>query len=200
MKFNQTMKPISLLFACCLLVLVSFSQKKSRLSFLYSPASNGVDIKNGWIGDVGHTGKDAKLFELRYSRSINSFLSLETGLQYAHNEIETDYFPDGVTRYKNSEINMVSVPVYCNLAFLKYFFAEAGPTLDFETNHSATASITDQSGIGFAFGLGGKYTYKNITLIVNPFFQRHLLLSPGSGDSIEHLWQSGVKFGAGYNF
>lgn len=194
------MKTIFLFFACYLLVLVSFSQTKSRLSFLYSPASNGVDIKKGWIGDVGHTGNGANLFELRYSRNINSFLSLETGLQYAHNKIETNYFPDGVTHYKNSEINMMSVPVYCNISFLKYFFAEAGPTLDFETNHSATTSITDQSGIGFAFGLGGKYAYKSVTVIVNPFFQRHLMLSIGGGDLIERLWQSGVKFGVGYGF
>lgn len=194
------MKPIFLLFACCLLVLVSFSQTKSRLSIFYSPASNGVDIKKGWIGDVGHTGKGANLFELRYTRNINSFLSIETGLQYAHNKIETNYFPDGVTHYKNSGISMLSVPVYCNLSFLKYFFAEVGPTLDFETNHSSSTSIDDQSGIGFAFGLGGKYTFRKITVIINPFFQRHLLLSPGSGDSIEHLWQSGVKFGVGYDF
>jgi len=194
------MKTIFLLFACSLLALASFSQTKSRFSILYSPASNGVDIKKGWIGDVGHTGKGTGLFELRYSRNINSFLSIETGLQYAHNKIETDYFPDGVTHYKSSEINMVSVPVYCNLAFLKYFFVEAGPSLDFETNHSSSTSIADQSGVGFAFGLGGKYTFKRVTFIVNPFFQSHLMLSLGSGDSIEHLWQSGVKFGVGYGF
>lgn len=194
------MKPIFLLFACFMLAFASFSQTKNRLSILYSPASNGVDIKKGWIGDVGHTGKGAELFELRYSRNINSFLSIETGLQYAHNKIETDYFPDGVTHYKNSEINMISVPVSCNFTFLKYFFAEAGPTLDFETNHSSSTSIADQSGIGFAFGLGGKYTVKKVTFIVNPFFQRHLMLSPGGGDSIERLWQSGVKLGVGYGF
>lgn len=188
-------------FLCYMLMtFLAFSQTKNRLSFFYSPASNGVDIKDGWIGDMGHSGKGANLFELRYSRGINSFLSIETGLQYVHNKIETDYFPDGVVHYKTSEINMVSVPVYCNLAFLKYFFVEAGPTLDFETNHASTASIADQSGVGFAFGLGGKYTCKNWSVMVNPFFQRHLLISPGSGDSIEHLWQSGIKFGVGYSF
>lgn len=183
-----------------LLALIAFSQTKNRVSMLYSPANNGVDIKSGWMGDVGHTGKGANLFELRYSRNINSFFSIETGLQYAHNKIETHYFPDGVTHYKNSEIHVLTIPIYGNLTFLKYFFFEAGPTLDFESKHASSTSIDDQSGIGLAFGLGGKYTLRNVTVIVNPFFQRHLILSPGSGGAVERLYESGIKFGIGYNF
>lgn len=192
------MRKLFLISGFIFLVLAAFSQSKNRISILYAPADNGVDIKKGWIGDMGHTGKGANLFELRYSRNINFFFAVETGLEYSHNTIETNYFPNGVTHYKNSEINMLSVPVYANLTFLKYLFVEAGPTLDFETNHSSSTSIGDQSGIGFAFGLGGKYTFKNFSVIVNPFFQSHLMLF--NGNSIEHLWQSGIKFGIGYNF
>lgn len=194
------MRKTFLLLCCVLFTFGASTQTRNRLTVLYSPASNGVDIKDGWIGDMGFSGKGASLFELRYSRTINSYFAIETGMQYTHNHIEMDYFPDGVTLYKDLEINIISIPISGNLTFLKYFFAEVGPTLDFETNHSSPASITDQSGIGFAFGLGGKYTFKRFTLLVNPFFQRHLLLSLGSGDSIDHLWQSGVKFGVGYSF
>ncbi len=194
------MKAISFLLCCILMTLFAFAQPKSKLSFFYSPATNGVDIKDGWIGDMGYNGKGANLFELKYSRSVNSFFAIETGLQYTHHKIEMEFFPDGVSHYKNSEINMVTIPISGNLTFLKYFFVEVGPTLDFELNHSSFSSVNNQSGIGFAFGLGGKYTFNRITLIVNPFFQRHLLLSLGNGDSVEHLWQSGVKFGLGYNF
>ncbi len=189
------------LFLCSVLfALVAFSQTKNSLSVLYSPASNGIDIKNGWIGDMGYTGKGTSLIELRYSRPINSYFTIETGLQYTNNRIEMDYFPDGVTHYKNLEINMISIPISGNVTFLKYFFVETGPTFDFETNHSSSASANNQSGIGLALGLGGKYTFKRVTLIVNPFFQRHLLLSIQSGQTIQHLWQSGVKFGVGFNF
>ncbi len=194
------MKTTSFFLCCMLMTFFAFSQTKNRLSFFYSPAANGVDIKEDWIGDMGHTGKGANLFELTYSRSVNSFFSVETGLQYAHHKIETEFFPDGVSHYKKSEINMVTIPISGNLTFLKYFFAEAGPTFDFELSRSSSASVNNQSGIGLAFGVGGKYTFRKITLMVNPFFQRHLLLSLGSGETIEHLWQSGIKFGIGYDF
>lgn len=194
------LKKIFLIVTCVLLVLVAFSQTKNRVSIFYSPANNGVDIKSGWTGDMGHTGKGANLFELRYSRNINSFFAVETGLQYAHNKIETHYFSDGVTHTENWEISMVSVPIYGNLTFLKYFFVEAGPMADIEFNMYDCQTIPSQSGIGFILSLGGKYTYKNITVVVNPFFQRHLMLSFGGEDSTAHLWESGIKFGLGYSF
>lgn len=194
------MQKLILVSACVLLAWVSFSQPKNRISFLYSPASNSVDIKRGWIGDMGHTGKGANLFELRYSRSITSVLSIETGVQYSDNKVETNYFPDGEMHYMNSRVKLISVPVCGNLTFLNYFFAEAGPTFDFELHHQLGAPVQNQGGIGLALGAGGKYTWKNATVFVNPFMQRHLLVSLGSEEPFERLWQSGLKFGVGYSF
>lgn len=183
-----------------LLVLITFSQTKNRVSILYSSASIGLDIEPGRYCDCGYTGKGANLLELRYLRNINSYFSVESGLQFAQNQIEANSHGDGVNRYRNSEINLLSIPIYGNLSFLKYFFVEAGPTFDFELNHSPSTSINDQSGIGLVYGFGGKYTFKNLTVIVNPFFQHHLMVSLRSEKYIERLYGSGIKFGLGYNF
>jgi len=194
------LKKIFLITTCILLVLVAFSQTKNRVSIIFSPASNGLSIPNGWLGDMGYTGKGAKLYELKYSRQINKFISIETGLEYSFNKIEMDYFPDGIKHYKESDIKMLSIPIYADLTFLKYFFANAGPTIDFELNHLPSESTYNQSGIGFGLGIGGRYTLKNFTISLNPFYQKHLILLSKKGTYHENLYESGIKLGLGYNF
>jgi len=194
------LKKIVLITTCILLVLVAFSQTKNRVSIIFSPASNGLEIPEGWDGDMGYTGKGAKLYELNYSRQINRFFSLESGLEYSINKIETDYFPDGIMHYKESNIKMLSVPIYADLTFWKYFFVNAGPTIDFELHRQTSESTYNQSGIGFGLGIGGRYTLKSFTISLNPFYQRHLILRSKKGAYHENLYESGIKLGLGYNF
>jgi hypothetical protein len=194
------LKKIFLITTCILLVLVAFSQTKNRVSIIFSPASNGLEIPEGWDGDMGYTGKGAKLYDLKYLRQINKFISIETGLEYSFNKIEMDYFRDGIKHYKESDIKMLSIPIYADLTFLKYFFANAGPTIDFELHHLPSESTYYQSGIGFGFGIGGRYTLKNFTVSLNPFYQKHLILLSKKGTYHENLYESGIKLGLGYNF
>jgi len=193
-------KKICLSMICACLATIAFTQSKAHLSFFYSPYHSEVIVKDGLLSDSGHTGKNGNLFELRYSHPVNTYLSLETGLQYSGNKVETEYFPDGITHYMESEIKLLSVPVYANLTFLKYFYVEAGPTLDFEVQHKPQSSVQNQGGIGLAAGVGGKYTFKRITVFINPFVQRHLLVSFSDDEIYERLIQSGLKFGVGYSF
>lgn len=193
-------KKICLSLICICFATNAFTQTKAHLSFFYSPYHSEVIVKNGLLSDSGHTGKNGNLFELRYSHPVNSRFSLETGLQYSGNKVETEYFPDGITHYMESEIKLISVPIYANLTFLKYFYVEAGPTLDFEVQHKQSAPVQNQGGIGLATGIGGKYTLKRITIYINPFVQRHLLASFSKDKIYERLWQSGLKFGVGYSF
>lgn len=193
-------KKICLSVICICLATFAFTQTKARLSLFYSPYHSEVIVKDGLLSDSGHTGKNGNLFELRYSHPVNAYLSLETGIQYSANKIETEYFPDGITHYMESEIKLISVPVYANFTFLKYFYVEAGPTLDFEVQHKQGAPVQNQDGVGLAAGVGGKYTFKRITVFVNPFLQSHLLVSFTNDKIYERLWQSGLKFGVGYSF
>jgi len=149
---------------------------------------------------MGHTGEGAKLYELKYSRQINRFFSIESGLEYSINKIETVSFPDGMNHYNESNIKMLSIPVYGDLTIWKYFFLDAGPTIDFELHRQTSESTYNQSGIGFGLGIGGRYTLKNFTISLNPFYQKHLILRSKKGAYHENLWESGIKLGLGYNF
>ena len=193
-------KKICISVICIVWSFLAIAQAKARLSLFYSPYHSEVIVKNGLLSDSGHTGKNGNLLELRYSHPVNSRFSLETGLQYSGNKVETEYFPDGITHYMESEIKLISVPIYANLTFLKYFYVEAGPTLDFEVQHTQSAPVQSQGGIGLAAGIGGKYTFKRISVFINPFVQRHLLVSFSNDKIYERLWQSGLKFGVGYSF
>jgi hypothetical protein len=194
------LKKVVLITTCILLALVTFSQTKNRVSIFYSPASNGLIIPDGWLGDMGYSGKGANLYELRYSRQINRFFSIETGLEYSFNKIEKEYFPDGIMHYKESNIKMLSIPIYGDITFWKYFFVNAGPTIDFELHRQTSESTYNQSGIGFGLGIGGRYTLKNFTVSLNPFYQKHLILRSKKGAYHENLYEGGIKLGLGYNF
>ncbi len=194
------LKKTFLITACILLALSAFSQTKNRVSISFASANNGLEIPEGWLGDMGHTGKGGKLYDLKYARQINKFFSIETGLEYSINKIETVTFPDGMNHYNESNIKILSIPIYGDLTFWKYFFVNAGPTIDFELHRQTSESTYDQSGIGFGFGIGGRYTLKNFTVSLNPFYQKHLILRSKKGAYHENLYESGIKLGLGYNF
>ncbi len=193
------MKMGLLIFCSFLFCLECFAQTRNRLSISFASANNGLEIPKGWYGDMGHSGKGADLYELRYSREINTFISLETGLQYSVNKIETNYFPDGIMHYLDTNIKMLSIPLYGDLTFWKYFFIYAGPMIDFEVHHKSSTTF-NQSGLGFGFGVGGRYRLKNFTISLNPFYQRHLIVPYKKEVYHENLWESGIKIGLGYNF
>lgn len=194
------LKKIVLITTCILLTLVTFSQTKNRVSISFASANNGLEIPEGWLGDMGHTGKGGKLYDLKYARQINKFFSIETGLEYSINKIETVTFPDGMNHYKESNIKLLSIPIYGDITFWKYFFVNAGPTIDFELHRQTSESTYNQSGIGFGLGIGGRYTLKNFTVSLNPFYQKHLILRSKKGAYHENLYESGIKLGLGYNF
>ena len=194
------LKKIFLITTCVLLALVTFSQTKNRVSISFASANNGLEIPEGWLGDMGHTGKGGKLYDLKYARQINKFFSIETGLEYSINKIETVTFPDGMNHYTESNIKMLSIPIYGDITFWKYFFVNAGPTIDFELHRQTSESTYNQSGIGFGLGIGGRYTLKNFTISLNPFYQKHLILRSKNGAYHENLYEGVIKLGLGYNF
>jgi len=60
--------------------------------------------------------------------------------------------------------------------------------------------IDSQSGLGYGLGAGGKYSFKKMTILVNPLFQKYAILSFDGNDHQERIGELGVKFGVGYNF
>ena len=186
----------------CLINNPTYSQTKNRIAITSGISSNAVFTSENRIGGGSHEGKGANAFGIRYNRILNKRFSIETGLDYSSNKVETaSSFNPGIERtITNYSVRMVSVPVYGNFTFLIYLFVNGGLTVDLETNTDAseTRGIDSQSGVGYGFGVGGKYDFKKMTILVNPFFQKHAVLT-GSKNP-ERLGELGVRLGIGYNF
>jgi hypothetical protein len=193
------MKTTSLLFAFIFLCTGVYCQSKNTLSLVFGAAGNDVGFIG--IGGPGYLGQGGLIYGFNYSRSLTKPLSIETGLEYSVNNVLWDYedaYNPSFTPQKAS-VKMLSVPVFAKITFLKYFFADGGFIADFETSHVSDAIVNNQSGIGMGLGIGGKYTFKKMTLFINPFIQFHDAVSfnhQGGGS----LLDQGVKFGIGYGF
>ena len=195
---------LTILFCACMLPGKSFSQSKNRLIFQSGFASNALFTSPGMVGGGSHEGKGASAFGIVYSRSLNKSFVLETGLEYSANRIETTsaFYPGIDQTSTKHKIQMLSVPVYGNFTFLKYVFVNGGLLFSMETKISDQEfrGIDSQSGLGYGLGLGGKYSFNKMTVLVNPFFEKHGVLSFEMNKSQERLGELGLKFGVGYNF
>ena len=186
MKVNFT------LITCLFLGFQSFSQSKNNISLVYGFAGNSVDI-HGAIGDYGYNNKTGKTYGLSYTREINKIFSIETGLLYSLNKVQLSTIGPAGGVY-NQNLNMLSVPVYGKLTFLKYLYGQFGISFDHQTNYSYDHIVDNQSGVGLELGLGGKYDFGPLAVFVNPYFANHRFYGHNN------LMEAGLKFGLGYNF
>jgi len=141
------------------------------------------------------------MYGLNYTRNITKVFSIETGLEYSVNNLLWDY-EDAYNPHfipQKVSVKMLSVPIYANFTFLKYLFANAGITADFETSHQSDEIVTNQSGIGLELGIGGKYNFNRMTVFINPLIQMHAIVAFHNENS-GSLLDQGVKFGIGYRF
>lgn len=193
------MKNRLLLLTFTLLSSQVYCQSKNSISFVYGTASDNIfDIG---IGGPGFQSKGDAIYGINYVRALTKSFSIETGLEYAVNNLLWDYedaYDPTFTPQKVS-VRMLSIPVYANFTFFKYFFTDAGLTADFETGYKTGAVVTNQSGIGIGLGIGGKYDFKKIRVFINPFLQMHAIAAfhnEGGGSLVDQ----GVKIGLGYRF
>lgn len=200
MNKNYLLISLFVLIAC--VSFKAYSQEKNRITVFSGVFSDAV-FANSRLGAGSQEHNGSTFFGIRYLRNLNNSFSIETGLEYSSNRMQTaPAFYPGIDRTPTKEvIQMVSVPFYGNLTFLRHLFINAGAIVDFETNISDNRlnAADNQSGIGFGFGVGGKYTFKKITFIANPFFQSHAVI-PFETKQSGRLMELGVRVGAGYNF
>ncbi|HTE01403.1 MAG TPA: outer membrane beta-barrel protein [Mucilaginibacter sp.] len=183
-----------ILSALCLLSIQAFSQSKNNISVVYGFASNTIDI-HGAIGDYGYANKSGIMYGLSYTRDLAKSFSIETGLIYANHQAEVHYIVGGLGEQKRSgEIHLISVPLYARYTFLKYLFLQGGFSLDHQTNYTRESVANDQSGLGLEFGVGGKINLGQFSVFANPYFCNH------NFSGTNNLMETGVKFGAGFNF
>ncbi len=197
------MKHFFLSLMTFMLSLQLMAQNANRISFFYGFATNDLIISQDLDGGPSYDGKGSDIFGFSYQRLLNKNLSLETGIEYSKSKIEiTPNFYHGIDITPHDlTIEMFTIPIYANFTFLKYFYANAGFLIDFETNRDYPKT-KDQSGIGFGAGIGAQYTFQNFTLYLNPMIRYHAVLPLPNADEYhyQHLVETGIKFGLGYNF
>ena len=136
------------------------AQNSNRISFFYGFASNELVRNANLDGGSSYDGKGSTIFGITYQRTLNGYLSLETGLEYSKNEIYIEpsihphMYPSFIIPENKFTIEMITIPLYANFTFFRYFYANAGALIDFALNEDEYNSADKQSGIGFGGGIG----------------------------------------------
>jgi opacity protein-like surface antigen len=191
---------INLIFlALIILSIRAYSQSGSNISVAYGTPATNVDI-HGAIGDFGYNQKTGIVYGLTYTRELNRLFSLETGLLFAIDKAEeSSIVPGRGNANADGNIKLISVPVLAKFTFFKYFYADAGTSIDKETNYTNTSVANDQSGLGFELGVGAQYALTHLIIFVNPYVKQYGAIRFDSGQNF-NLLEDGFKFGIGYRF
>lgn len=137
------------------------------------------------------------------SKSINKKFSITGGLSYSFAQVK--YYPNippcfnclSIVYDHNPDFQMLSIPIYAEYALGKYFYAAAGPILDFQLSEGN--NFSDQSGVGYLVGLGGKVDKGNFTFSIFPNYKRHGVIPFDNSPQYKHVLQEfGLQFGVGY--
>lgn len=94
---------------------------------------------------------------------------------------------------------MLSFPIFAEYELGNFFYAAGGPILDFQLSEGN--NFSDQSGLGYLVGLGGKVKIEKISFNVFPNYKRHSVIPFEKQQREKDILQEfGVQFGVGYKF
>ncbi|MDQ6480748.1 outer membrane beta-barrel protein [Dyadobacter sp. LHD-138] len=196
------MKNIYIVLILLTFSLRSFAQSSHRLSISYGFAANELARKNDLEGTESHFGKGAGMIGLRYIKTLKNNFAFETGLEYSRYKFSVSpvFHPNVVRTFRRENIELLSVPIYANYTFGKYFFVNGGIIADFHINKKEKKSFDGQSGLGAGLGIGAKYDFNRITISINPYFQKHAIFALDKEPHQERIIEAGIRFGVGYRF
>lgn len=180
----------------------SFAQSSHRLSIAYGFAANELVRKDNLDGAGSHDGKGAGMIGLRYIKTLKNNFAFETGLEYARYKFSVSpaFHPEVAQTSRRENIELLSVPIYANYTFGKYFFVNGGVIADFQVNKKEKKSLDGQSGLGAGLGIGAKYDFNRMTISINPYFQKHAIFAADKEPHQERIIEAGIRFGVGYRF
>ncbi|WNB17853.1 outer membrane beta-barrel protein [Marivirga arenosa] len=106
---------------------------------------------------------------LVYSYQMSDHFSLNSGLQYQQNWMQTrNISSTGELQTWDFKVETINVPFLLHANILKYLFAEAGPLLNLQTNDVDAYGTDQQSGIGFSLAAGIQYHYNQFRVLIKP--------------------------------
>ena len=195
------MKRRFILIILLIVPILNFAQTINEISITYGkstgPASFSV-LRTGFLNGASSSFlRENNSFGVRYSTSIKNKpkLKIESGIDFLTGNLKIKPAPVGDPindASREEKITLVSVPIYLNHYFGKYFYINEGIMIDYQNTNTDTYT---GFGAGIGFGIGTKFQYKKFTFYLNPKLEKHLFLSEKFG-----LLELGAKFGVGYNF
>ncbi|MCE7067096.1 hypothetical protein [Dyadobacter sp. CY326] len=197
------MKKYLLLILLAMLSGEVFCQNANTLFVTYSRSKPQPVYNKDVDGGAGYKAVASNAFGIRYLMKSSKIITFETGIDYSSFDFKLDHvdMPNIVIPDITQSIEVVSIPVYAHLTFLKYFFVNGGLLTDIEIDKKNT-DIDEQTGIGFGLGAGVSYNYKKVSFFINPFFERHGLIGLGKQESgvRQSIINPGGRIGIGYAF
>jgi len=175
-----------------------YSQNSNEFRVYYGFVDSKLLTKTDLDGGGSYENENSYEFGFKYLRKISGNLFLESGINYLSTQVKITPAPTGLPANSQSEdLKMISIPIYANYTFGKYFFINAGPILDFQNSQK---SFDSQSGIGYSIGVGGKYDFDRFSIFVNPNYKRHSLIPFEKENNHQKLTEFGIQVGLGYGF
>ncbi len=181
----------------------------SKGLFAQEKHSIGIHYLHGWnemyqpqlVGAASHKGNGSSQWGMHYSYGFNEKTRLITGFSLTRSRFTTTPAPVNPpqTSYE-AEIGFMSIPIGIDYDFSKYFYISGSLLFDVQFSKTKDSSIDDQSGIGLAAGIGGKYQYKRLIFYVQPLIQMHSVISFQESWKHERMLETGIEAGLAVNF
>lgn len=189
-------------FFIALLVFSSFihvsAQENNELRFYYGTSVSGFQNRNDVDGGANFDVKNINEVGIRYLSRIMGNFYMSTGFNYLNTKTRITPSFTGVPLITRTEIlKILSVPLFAHYSLNDFIFINGGLFLNFQLTEN---TVDPQSGIGYGFGIGGKYQFRNYLVFINPNFKRHAAVAFEKRDNHHKLTEVGVQLGLGYIF
>lgn len=181
-----------------------FAQGGPELKAYFGFSGTIIGPKQEFVGVSSGNMKNLKEFGLILSQEIGQNFRLNSGVNYSYSTVQ--FLPPPCPNCSSNDLfahnpsfKMLSIPVFLEYGLGDLFYAAAGPIMDFQLSEGN--NITDQSGLGYLVGFGGKVKTEKFSFSVFPNYKRHSVIPfENNGDAKDILREFGLQFGLGYKF
>jgi hypothetical protein len=150
-------------------------------------------------GGASYDGDGFFSIGINYLQSINKWITLETGVEYAQHTvcIYPQTLPDIHVESRSVDMVLITFPISIRAYLSQYFFVNTGLLVDIDiTNES---EMDSQSGIGGLLGIGANYDFDSgVSVFINPYLKLHSLMPFSSEDYHQRLLEAGFRIGVAY--
>lgn len=196
------------IFTILSIILISYSlsaqdsdkQKTiGKIGFSYSSFGENDVIRNkNLIGAASYNSDKFFTIGINYVKPINTWLELESGVEYSEHTILIRPAPGlNMIDYK-SDFSLITIPITLRANFFRFFFINGGLFLDLDA--SEYSPIDSQTGIGSLIGIAAKYDFNFWgSIFINPYLKFHDLVPFLPEDNKQKIYESGIRIGLTYN-